>query len=416
MIPSAVLPAPGPRRALALLTLASATAKGIFLTSGVLYFTEVVDLDALDVGLGLSAAGIVSLVVGVLAGRLADLVGPWPVLMASLLVSAAGTAAFLLVSSVGAFVAVVVVAMVAQGVLLVARGPVINAIGGAQAQELRAYVRAVTNVGITIGAALAGWAVQVGTSDAYRLLVAVDSAFFLLAALLARRLPRPAPVPARPGPRWAALRDRPYLAVAALDGVLSIQYRVLTVAVPLWIINHTDAPRWTVSGAVVLNTAIVVLLQVRLSRKVDTPRAAGRAMCRAGATLGLASALIAAVSLVPSHQAVLLLAAGITLHSLGEVWQAAGGFELSNDLAPPHALGQYLGVFGIGMGLAESFAPALLTWLCLGYGAPGWLAVGALFVVAGALAPWAARHAEATRTHGDRAPEPAPATGPAPTA
>ncbi|MFJ6522999.1 MFS transporter [Streptomyces filamentosus] len=412
MIPSAILPEPGPRRALALLTLASATAKGIFLTSGVLYFTEVVDLDALDVGLGLSAAGLVALVLGVLAGRLADRVGPWPVLLASLLVSAAATAAFLLVDGIGTFVAVVVVAVVAQGVLLVARGPLINTIGGTSAQELRAYVRAVTNVGITVGAALAGWAVQLDTTGAYRLLVAADSVFFLVAAALALRLPRPAPLPSRPGPTWTALRDRPYLAVAALDGVLSIQYRVLTVAVPLWIIGHTDAPRWTVSGAVVLNTALVVLLQVRLSRRVDTPRAAGRAMRRAGATLGVASTLIACVSLVPPHQAVLLLAAGIVLHSLGEIWQAAGGFELSNDLAPPHALGQYLGVFGIGMGLAESFAPALLTWLCLGYGVPGWLTVGALFVAAGALAPWAARHAEATRTHrapAEAAPAPAPA-------
>ncbi|OKJ95215.1 hypothetical protein AMK26_30460 [Streptomyces sp. CB03234] len=412
-MPSALLPPPGPRRALALLTLASATAKGIFLTSGVLYFTEVVHLDPLDVGLGLSAAGIVSMGLGVLAGRLADRIGPWPVLMASLLVSAAATAAFLLVQGAVSFLAVVVVAMAAQGVLLVARGPIINAIGGTSAQELRAYVRAVTNVGITAGAALAGWAVHQDTVEAYRLLVAADSVFFLVAAGLALRLPRPKPVPALPGPRWTALRDRPYLAVAALDGVLSIQYRVLTVAVPLWIIGHTDAPRWTVSGAVVLNTVIIVALQVRLSRGVDAPRTAGRALRRAGATLGVASTLIACVSLVPAHQAVLLLALGIALHSLGEIWQAAGGFELSNDLAPPHALGQYLGVFGIGMGLAESFAPALLTWLCLGYGVPGWLAVGALFVITGALAPAVVRRAEATRTHSTRAtavPGPASAT------
>ncbi|MFD7169276.1 MFS transporter [Streptomyces violascens] len=398
-----MLPPPGPRRALALLTLASATAKGIFLTSGVLYFTEVVDLDPLDVGLGLSAAGVVSMVLGVLAGRLADIIGPWPVLMTSLLASAAATAAFLLAGDIPSFLTVVVVAMVAQAVLLVARGPIINHIGGTSAQELRAYVRAVTNVGITIGAALAGWAVQQDTTSAYRLLVAVDSVFFLVAAALALRLPKPQPVPAPTGPRWAALRDRPYLAVTALDGVLSIQYRVLTVAVPLWLINSTDAPRWTVSGAVILNTAIVVLLQVRLSHAVNTPRAAGRALRGAGVSLGIATGLIACVSLVPEHQTVPLLALGIAIHSLGEIWQAAGGFELSNDLAPQHALGQYLGVFGIGMGLAESFAPALLTWLCLGYGVPGWLALGALFLLTGAIAPSVVRHAASTRMHRSRA-------------
>ena len=49
------------------------------------------------------------------------------------------------------------------------------------------------------------------------------------------------------------------------------------------------------------------------------------------------------------------------------------------------------------MGLADSFAPVLLTVLCISWGAPGWLVVGAMFAIAGVVMPSAVRWAEATR-------------------
>lgn len=72
------------------------------------------------------------------------------------------------------------------------------------------------------------------------------------------------------------------------------------------------------------------------------------------------------------------------------------GFEVSFALAPQHATGQYLGVFGLGAGLAEAVGPALLISLCITWGRPGWYVVGAMFLLAGLAAPvtvsWAQRH------------------------
>ncbi|MFD7134571.1 MFS transporter [Streptomyces sp. NPDC059894] len=396
---SAVLPASGAQRALALATLASSTGKGIFLTAGVLYFIRVVRLPAMEIGVAFSIAGFVSLFLGVPAGHVADRRGPRAVLMASLLVSATATGAFLLVHDYWSVLLVVVLATVAQATLLVARGPIINDIADGRPQELRAYIRSVTNVGIAVGAMAAGWAAQADTAQAYHRLILLNCACFLVAMLPAFRIPRTETVeaPEQSRGRWAALRDRPYLALSLLDGVLSIQYRVLTVALPLWVVSATSAPRWTVSAAVVVNTAMIILLQVAVGRRVDTPRRAALALRRSGWAFCAACAAVAWAAGSPAWAAVALLGAAVVVHSVGELWQAAGGFEVSNVLAPRHAIGQYLGVFGIGMGLAESFGPALLTWLCIGWGKPGWHVMGALFLAAGLAAPAVVRWAESTR-------------------
>ncbi|MFB7504360.1 MFS transporter [Streptomyces broussonetiae] len=294
---------------MAWVTLASSTGKGIFLTAGVLYFTRAVGLPALQIGIAFSIAGFVSLVLGVPADHLADRHGPRVVLLASLALSAAATAAFLLGRVSWSVLLVVVLATTAQATLLVARGPIINDIADGRPQELRAYIRSVTNVGIAVGAVIAGWAAQPDTVRGYHRLVLLDSACFVVALLLACRLPRTTAVrpPATAG-RRAALRDRPYLALSLLDGVLSIQYRVLTVALPLWVVSATSAPRWTVSAAVVANTAIIVLLQVAVSRRIDTPRRAAVALRRSGWAFCVACAGIAWAAGSPPWAAVALLA------------------------------------------------------------------------------------------------------------
>lgn len=395
---AALMQPAGPRRVMASVTLISSIGKGIFLTTGVLYFSQIVRIPAVQVGLGLSLAGIVALVLGVPAGHLADRRGARQVYTWALSVGAVATAAFLLVGAFWSFVLAVTVAAVALGAGLVVRGPIINAIAGSRPQELRAHVRALTNVGIAVGAALAGWAVQVDSAWAYRILLAANALCLVVAALTTLRLPYVAPVSAPAGgPRWVALRDRPYIALSVLDGVLSIQYRVLTVALPLWIVTATSAPRWVISAAVFLNTALIILFQVRVGRSVDSPAVAGTVLRRSGGAFFLTCVVISLVAGAPAWLALALLLVAVVVHSMGELWQAAGGFEVSNALAPPHAIGQYLGVFQIGMGLAEAFGPALLTLLCISWGRPGWYVVGGLFLAAGLAVPPAVRWAEGTR-------------------
>ncbi|MFE2324169.1 MFS transporter [Streptomyces sp. NPDC059385] len=390
-----LMPDPGPRRVIAASNFVYTVGSGLYLTAGVLYFTEAVHLPAALVGLGLGIAGVVSLAVGIGVGHLADRYGARGVYAITLVVQALATAGFVLADSFWSFVLAVGTATGAKAAGLAARSPLIRHYGGNRPQEFRAHLRAVTNVGISLGALLAGWAVQVGTLPAYRLLVIGNAVAFAASAAILTHLPPVAPVPAVGGPRWIALRDRPYLLLTALDGIMAVQFKVLTVAIPLWLVTATTAPRWLISGTMLVNTLLVVAFQMRASRGIVSPAAGGAAYRRAGVAFLVSCSLISLSAGIPAWAAAALLTTAMVIHTIGELWHSAAGFEVSFALAPRHATGQYLGVFGLGAGLAEALGPALLISLCIGWGRPGWYVVGALFAVTGLATPlavgWAQR-------------------------
>jgi hypothetical protein len=203
-----------------------------------------------------------------------------------------------------------------------ARSPLIKHYGGDRPQEFRAYLRAVTNVGISLGAVGAGWAVQVGSVPAYRIMVVGNALAFVVAAGLLVLLPPVEPAPATGGPRWIALRDRPYLLLTVLDGMMAVQFKVLTVAVPLWLVGATRAPHWLVSGTMLTGTVLVVVFQVRASRRVDSPRAGGEAYRRAGVAFLGSCVLISLSAGVPAWAASALLLTAVVIHTVGELWHA----------------------------------------------------------------------------------------------
>ncbi|WNI18782.1 MFS transporter [Actinacidiphila sp. ITFR-21] len=402
-----LLPDRGPRRLLAVATLINMTGYGVYLTAGVLYFTSIVRLPAAQVGIGLSVAGAVALVTGIPAGHLADRRGARGTYAVTLLLGAAAMAGLCLAHGFWTFLVFASLGSIAQAAGPAARSPLVREYGGERPAEYRAYLRSVTNIGISVGALLAGWGVQVDSKSAYLLLIAGSAVASAACAGVVLLMPPVEPGPAGTGPRWIALRDRPYLLLTVLDGVMAVQYRVLTAAVPLWLIGETSAPRWSVSGVMLVNTAIVVLFQVRASRSIDTPRAGGVAFRRAGLAFLISCALISLLPGAPTWLVMALLLAAVAVHTVGEIWQAAGGFEVSFALAPAHAVGQYQGLFGMGLGLGTTIGPVLLISLCIDWGRPGWWVVGALFAVTGLAVPATVRWAERAR------PLPADRTDPA---
>jgi MFS family permease len=269
---AALLPADPAQRTWAFATLANTFGNGIFFPVSAIYFTRSVGLSPAQVGIGLTVAGLCGLLAGVPAGHLADVRGPRNILVALALAQGVGVAAYTLVDGFVAFLLLACVVTTLDRAGNAVRNGMVAALGAPEERvRLRAYLRVVTNVGITAGAPLGGLALAVDTRAAYVTVIALDAATFVLAALLILRVPLVPPRPHTGGePRLAVLRDRPYVAVAAVHAVLALQFGLLDVVLPLWVTRHTEAPTWVVAAVLVLNTVTVVALQVRASRGVAT--------------------------------------------------------------------------------------------------------------------------------------------------
>ncbi|WP_305785403.1 MFS transporter [Symbioplanes lichenis] len=392
-----LLPEPGPIRVLAWATLVNTVGTGLWMASSALFLTRSAGLSVAQTGLALTIVGLAGLVTSTPAGYLADRLGPRGVAVGCLAGTGLCELGLLGVRSMAGFLLVAVPIAVLDMAQRGARGAILGrGVPGDRRVYARAYLRSVTNVGLTAGVGIAGIGLAVDTRAAYLALIVGDAVTYLVAAALLTRLAPLARV-ARTGsgPRLVALRDRPFLAFVALDGVLALNFSLLEVVLPLWIAVRTDAPRWMVSVLFAVNTVAVVLLQVRLARGTDSAGGAARASRRAGFALAAACALLALTEGTAGGATVAFLLAAAVAHVTAEMWYSAGGWGVSFALAPEHAHGQYQGAYTMGQQVGAVIGPVAITWLTVGHGVPGWLVLAVVFVAAGCAIPPVVRRAAA---------------------
>jgi len=377
----------GPARLLSIAQLTDSIGLGGYLVCSALYFTRIVDLSATQVGFGLTFGWAVGFLAGVPLGHLADRRGPRGVAMLLAASTAAALVAFLFVRSFVPFVAVASLYGASQCGLTAARQALLaGLVAPADRTRVRAVLQTAINGGIAIGAAGGGLALQAGTQAAYLTVFALDAASLVVSALVLARLPAVAPQPRGvPGePALAVLRDRPYAVIAALNTVLQLHIPLITLGIPLWIVQRTHAPSWTVAALLVVNTMSVVFFQVRVARRVTDLTTAARQVRAAGVVL-LVACVVFALSATGSSAlvAVAILLLAVLLQSLAEMMQVSGSWEISFDLAPPGKHGQYQGFFGSGFTVARMLGPLLITTLIISWGTIGWLLLGVVFLAAG---------------------------------
>jgi hypothetical protein len=392
------------QRLMALSTLINTVGMGLFLSAGTIFLIRSVGLSPAAAGIGLTVGSLIGFGAGVFIGDQADRRGAREVVIASMLLEAVASVALLLVHDVWALILVATLAAVGRAGSGSARGAMIGVLAEqGKGAALRTYLRAVTNVGLAVGMLGAAVVLAIDSRPAYIMLVLTDAATFLLAAAVLARLPHlPATRTVKPAPherRWLALRDRRYLGFTAASSVASLQYWVLVQALPVWIVLRTAAPRSMAALVLFVAALTVAITQIPATRSIDGPRTAARLLARSGPLFLVAWILMAMASGPPAWVTVTLLLVAVLVHSLAEVWQAAGTFELSFALARPEAQGQYQGVIGLGHGFVEAIAPVIVITLCIGVGKIGWVILALTVTVAGLLCAlieryWACAHGE----------------------
>lgn len=392
-----VVPAGAPRQ-LVLGNLLMTAGNGAFMTCSAIYFTRVVGLSPAQLGLGLTIAGAMGLFAGAPLGHLADRRGTREVAAALVAVNGVAAIGYLFVRDFWAFVLVAgVFVMSERGSRAAIQALTSGLLQGDELVRIRAVVRSVNNVGVAGGTLVAGFALQVGTSQALSVVLVLDAlSFFGSAVVLARVRAVAAAPPAVAGPpKRSVLRDGPFVLFTALSGVLALHNVMLEIAVPLWVVTHTEAPTVVVTVLYLVNTISVVLFQIRVATRVDTLDRAVKAFRLAGLVL-LGTCALFATSATGSavFAATALVAAGV-VHVWAEMLTSAAAWTISHDLAPADRQGQYQGFFFTGYAASAMIAPTVLTLLLIQWGTPGWWVLGGLFVAAsvamGSAVSWAER-------------------------
>jgi Na+/melibiose symporter-like transporter len=372
---------------LLLIGLVSRLGTGIAASVSALFVTQVAGLSLRSVGLALTAATAVAVLASIWLGHLADRLGAREMYAGMLALQAFATGGLVLVRGVAGYALVVLALAVADLGYRSAQGAVIHAVvAPEQRLATRAQVRVSANVGFAGGAGLGGIVLAVGTPIAYKTGLLATAVLLLTTASLVFRLPR-VPAVVSPARSWEVLRDRPFVLFMALNGLLNIHNPMLIVAVPLWIAIGTDAPHWVVSVILVVNAAGVILLQIRLTRGMDSLTGAGRAGRRTGLLLCLSCAALSLTSLTSSGLTIALLMLATVFHVGGEILESASGWGASYALAPPGLVGQYQGMHAMGRGLGDLIGPTLLTTLVIPLGTTGWLLMAIIFTTAALLIP-----------------------------
>ena len=258
-------------------------------------------------------------------------------------------------------------------------------------------------------------ALHFDSREAYLTVLYVDVATYAVCAAVMLRVPHVRPRPVGEGLAMLhALRDVPFVVVASISSVLAMHYWILELAVPLWVVNHTDVPRSLVAVLMVVNTVMVVLFQVSVARRVDTVEAAVRATVLSGVLFVGACAAFGASARFSAGLAAAVLALGALVHVVGELCQASASFLLGFELPPEEGMGQYQGVWGMSFSVSSFAAPTVMALLPLALGLTGWLLLGGILLAAalatGPAVRWAVR-SRASAVSLDDNPEVGLATG-----
>ena len=387
-------------------SLLDAIGTGLLAPLTVLYFTMHVGLSLGSVGLGLTIGGVVALVFAPASGVLIDALGAKRILLGAWGLAALAYAAYGLVETWTGCVVVVAMAEIASSAASTASKSLLADLAtGEDRVTMVASRRSLRNLGFGIGGLLATAALAIG-GTAYLFVVYGNAVSFAAAIALVAPL-RISSRPARPNTRRhparglrRAVSDRLYLTLTVLDFFSSFHATALEVALPLWIVLHTHAPRALAGILFTLNTAIVVLIQVRATAGVRGLADVPRAYRRAAAAMTLGAGAYLAAHYVNEPFAIALLAAGLLPHTLTEMLASAGEWTASIELADDAHRGQYLSVFSLGSSLQDALGPTLVTALLALSTAALWPVLAATVSAGGLLTASLTSRARATLPDG----------------
>lgn len=391
-------------RRLALQSLLFATAQGAFNTGSAVFFTEVVGLSASRVGLGLTIAGVVAFLVAYPAGKLVDRFGPKRMWTAGTLAGAATFAFWPWMHGFEDFVLIGIAFEIVRNAGSAGYNAyILDVLPENRRIAAQAHLYSAQNAGYTLGAMIGGAALALNSLAVIRWVPMLSVAVGLVNGVWIARLPR-APHDVRAASRERRseaqattprpIRNRGWIMMSFFEGIVWTNQVLLTIVIPLWLVQRTDAPHWLLAWLFGTNTVLCILLPSFTSRGVRT---VGDALRRVRYSAGFF--VLACVITLFTHSTVGLLTVlmvwlGHVAVTGAELAVGSGSWAFRTQLMDPQRRGEYGGLSEVARTVGSFWAPAVFTFAVMHWGASGWLAVAGLIVVASAGLHPSARVAE----------------------
>lgn len=242
------------------------------------------------------------------------------------------------------------------------------------------------NLGFSLGGLIGVMAIAFGT-EALRWAPMLSAVLFLANSIAVLRLPDASHDVRGPEPRTKpegipAIRNRSWIAVTALTGVMWTNQVLLHTVIPVWLVTETDAPEELVALLFGTNTLMCIVLPRLASRGIRDVATALRAV-----RLSTFFFVLTCIITLVTHETIgwltiALFFLGHVVLTWSELFLSASGWTLEVELMDPRRRGDYQGVSELGGTLGRFWAPAVYGFLAMEWGAWGWLTIAAIVTAA----------------------------------